>query len=356
MKKILIAVLLLFSIPVTAFALPGDITALTGSPQVAVVVFMDKKILQDGKAVGQIRDVLKEKFRYASSVAIYGDDQSKSPEFLEFMEKLQTDPKNEKTIRVINMGLLAKYGRDIKADYAVLITIFPCNVFYDNFAGYRIDLKEHLSVIDTQTGKYQEYLNWYNEASNIYRLGAEALELAKRVAADYSWTPPPAVPESDIPPGAPAELEKKTAVAVFLPDIVLEKTELVDKIRKTVADKFGVRDIPIYVDNKPKSGAFLKLIGRVATDSARQQTFILKKENLVRYGKDTNSSQVVAIVISQVGKGEEFSYHLKEDIFVVDTEGNKYLANVVYDTVDNKKRQEGIELLMNKLQAEFRLP
>lgn len=315
---------------------------------------MNNKILQDGKAVAQMRDTLKEKFKYANSLAIYGDDQAKSPEFLEFIEKTQVDSVNEKEIKVINIEALAKYGRDIKANYVILITISPCNIFYDSFAGVRVDLKEHISVIDVQTSKYVESLNWYNEASNSYMLGAEARDLVKRSATEFSWTPPSKL-ESDKNLGIQTD-EKKTSVVVFLPDIILEKTDLVEKIRKTLSEKFKVSDIPIYVDNKPKSSAFLKLIGRVGTDSAKQQTFILKKEHLAEYGKETYSTPVITIVISQVGKGEEFSYHLREDIFVVDSESNKYLANVVYDTINNKKRQEGLDFLLKKLQDEFKLP
>ena len=40
---------------------------------------MDGRTLSDGKAVAQMRDVLKEKFKYAKGVEIYGDDQAKSP-------------------------------------------------------------------------------------------------------------------------------------------------------------------------------------------------------------------------------------------------------------------------------------
>ncbi len=112
---------------------------------------------------------------------------------------------------------------------------------------------------------------------------------------------------------------------------------------------------PIYVDDKHKTSEFLKLIGKVGSDSAKQQTFILKKEPLVEYGKGTNSNTVISIVISQVGKGEGLSYHLKEDIFVVDSESDKYLANAVYGTIDDKKRPGGIDLLMKKLQDEFKL-
>lgn len=354
MKKILIVLLLLFSVNLTALAAPDAVVNSTDQSQVAVVVFMDKRILQDSKAVAQTRDILKEKFKYANSLAIYGDDQAKSPEFLEFIEKTQTDPVNEKEIRTINMGALAKYGRDIKANYVVLITISPCNIFYDSFAGVRIDLKEHVSVIDAQTSRYVESLNWYNEASNVYRLGSEARDLIKRFTTEFIWTPPANL-ETDKNMSIQPE-EKKNSVVVFLPDIILEKAELVEKIRQIVSEKFNVSETPIYVDNKPKSSAFLNLIGKVGTDSAKQQTFVLKKEHLVEYGKATNSTPVIAIVISQVGKGEEFSYHLKEDIFVVDSESNKYLANVVYDTIDNKKRQEGIDLLLKKLQNEFKLP
>lgn len=95
------------------------------------------------------------------------------------------------------------------------------------------------------------------------------------------------------------------------------------------------------------------------TDSAKQQAFVLRKEWLVEYGKSTNSNPVVAIVVNSLSRSGgtwTYTYHLKEDILVVDTEANLYLCNVVYDNGDEKSRQTAIDLLMNKLLTEFKMP
>lgn len=354
MKKILMILFLLCGMNSIAWANLNDLINSTNQSSVAVVVFMEKQIISDGKAVTRMRDVLNEKFKHANNIAIYGDDQAKSPEFLEFIDKIKTDPANEKDIKSINMGELAKYGRAIKSDYVVLITVAPCNTYWNFWSGMRVDTKASVSVIDVNTQNYLEYKNYYKEGNDAF--SAEGAQyLIKKLADDFNWSPP-VDKENDIKTLSELE-DKKPAVVVFLPDVILEKPELVEKVRKSVATKFHVKDVSIYIDDKSKSPEFLKLIGRVGTDSAKQQTFILKKESLIAYGKAVNANPLTAIIISNVGVGDDdFNYRLKEDIFVVDTENNKYLSNVVFDTVDKKKRQDGIDFLMNKLQNEFKLP
>lgn len=353
MKKLLVIVCLLLGLHSIGLASPNDLADSSDQPQVSVVLFLDKKILEDSKTVAKIRDTLKIKFKDASTVVIYGDEQAKTPEFLDYIDKVKTDPANEKNIKVINIGDLANYGQAIKSDYVILITISPCNAYWNFWSGVRFDMKESVSVIDVTSRKYVEYLRWYKEGTNPM-LTEGAKELVNNMAIDFHWTPP--VEKPDKKNNVQAE-EKKHSVVVFLPDIILEKPDLLDKVRKTVSEKFRVSEVPIYVDNKPKSPAFLDLIGRVGTDSAKQQTFILKKESLTEYGKATNSNLVTAIVISNINFGDDdFSYRLKEDIFVVDPETNKYISNVVFDTGKKMKRQEGTEFLMNKLQNEFNLP
>lgn len=354
MKKIILVLLLsLFGLMSTASASLADVAGAADKSPISVVVFMDKRVLSDGKAVTQIRDALKEKFKNANSIAIYGDDQAKSPEFLEFAEKIKTDPANEKDIKVINIDALIKYTQSIKSDYVILITISPFNTYWNFWSGIRYDMKEHVSVIDVTSHRYVEYLNWYKEGTSIWLVDG-AKDLINKLVSDFQWSPPVAnrIDKKVSQPG-----ENKLSVVVFLSDIILEKPELIDKVRKAVSEKFHITEVPIDVDNKPKSPEFLDLIGRVETDSAKQQTFILKKENLVEYGKATNSNPVIAIDISNVGDGDEnFNYHLKSDIFVVDTETGKYLSNVVFDTIDKKKRQDGIDFLLTKLQSEFKVP
>jgi len=352
-KKILVVLILLFCLMPTASANLMDIfVPEKPKPPVSVVVFMDKHILSDGQTVTTIRNALNEKFKDAKSVVIYGDDQAKSPEFLEFAEKVKTDPANEKDIKVINIGELTKYARSINSDYVILITIAPFNM-YDNFwSGIRVDMKENVSVIDVASQKYLEYLSWYKEGTNLW-MDDGAKDLVNQLVANFHWTP--AEPNEN--KSVNQEEVSNPSVVVFLSDVILEKPELVEKVRKTISEKFHASVVPINGDNKPKSSQFLDLIGKVETNSAKQQSFILKKEDLVEYGKATNSNTVIAINISNVGAGDnDFSYRLKADILVVDAESKKYLSNVVFDTIDKKKRQEGLEFILNKIQNEFQLP
>lgn len=354
MKKLFVILLLLLGMTSTAWANLNDSNKPSDQSSLSVVVFMDKKILADGKAVTQMREVLKEKFKYANSIAIYGDDQAKSIEFLEFIDKIKTDPANEKDIVSINIGELAKYGRAIKSDYVMLITVSPCNLYWNFWSGDRIDTKGSVSVIDVNTLQYLAYMNYYKEGTNAFSSEGAKI-LMKNLAAEFNWSPP-VTKQSDNKIVNQSE-DKKPAVIVFLPDVILKKPELVEIVRKAVATKFQVNDVPVYIDDKPKTPEFLNLISMVQTDSAKQRTFILRKESLVAYGKALNANPVTAIIISNVGAEEDNSnYRLKEDIFVVDAESNKYLLNIVFDTLGKKKRQEGIEFLMNKLQLEFKLP
>ncbi|QJW47286.1 hypothetical protein HA075_16795 [bacterium BFN5] len=75
------------------------------------------------------------------------------------------------------------------------------------------------------------------------------------------------------------------AVVIFLPRELLERTELIDQIKFTIRNKFKVDDVPIYLDEKPKSQAFLNFIDSVMADSAKQKAFLLKKNVSYNMGK-----------------------------------------------------------------------
>ena len=354
MKKILVILTLFLSMNSMAWASFNDKTISSNHSSTSVVVFMDNRTISDGKAVAQMRDVLKEKFKYAKSVEIYGDEQAKSPEFLEFAERIKADPANEKYIKVINIGEITKYGQSTKSDYVILITISPFNPNVD----YRMfDMKGNVAVIDVTTQKYVDYANFYKEGiayrdGSASRFAEGAKDIVNQMAISFSWNP--LVGESNNN-SVNQVRANNPSVVIFLPDSILERPDLVEIIRKTVSEKFHVSEVPIYADEKRKSPEFLDLIKTIETDSAKQQAFILKKENLVRYGKLINANPLVAIVISNVGV-DGFKYRLKADVFVVDTESSKYLSNVIFDTIDNKKRAEGIEFLMNKFKSGFELP
>ncbi|MBP2628878.1 MAG: hypothetical protein H6Q68_3589 [Firmicutes bacterium] len=346
MKKLLVILCLFLGLHSIAWASPNDSVNPSSQPNISVIVLANPSILVDNKFVTEIRAALKEKFKQATSVVIYGDDQAKSPEFLEFIEKVQTDPNNEKGIRVISNTALAEYGRATKSNYVILIKVTNCNYII----GSHTDMKGQVSVIDVASQKYVENRTWYKEET-WWTEGTRYL--IKRLATDFNWSPSMEVANNN--QTSTQEDEKKSSVVVFLPDVILEKPELVEQVRKTVSEKFKVSDVPIFIDDKPKSPEFLKFIGDVITDSAKQQAFVLKKERLVEYGKSTNSNPMTVILVKSDYRGG-YSYRLKEEILVVDTDSNKYLANVVYDMGDGNNRRDGIHFLMDKLQNEFKLP
>ncbi len=346
MKKILVILLLLLGLTSVVWASPNDIVGLSGQSSMSVVVFMDQYYTRDSKLTTELGDIVRDKFRQAKSIAIYGDNQAKSPQFLEFIEKVQTNPLNEKDIKVISLRDLADYGRATNSKYVAMIRVFPYNLIEGGY--FFSSSKVAVSVIDVDTQRYVEYRSWNTEEF--------AKNTMKKMAAEFDWSPSTNAP---IEKTENQYEEKRRSVVVFLPDQILDFPDLVVKVRKTVMDKFRVSDVPIYIDNKPKSPEFLDFISGVGTDCAKQQAFILKKERLVEYGKNTNSNSVIAIVVSVISKGNTFtgySFRLKEDIFVVDVEANQYLSNAVYDTETNKSARSGIEFLMDKLQNEFRLP
>lgn len=346
MKRTLMVVLGLFLLSSVAWANPVTETSTSANSQMSVVVFMTNKVLGDSKAVAEIRSTLAVKFKGANSIALYGDDQPKSPAFLEFVEKLKTDPVNEKGIRAITATALEQYGKDTKSKYVVLITVLPFNTWqYGNG-----DVKAHISVFDVDSLRYLETINWYKEDSNWT---PATKFLTNKIATDFNWVPP-TEKLKDKDEVTPIE-EKKPSVVVLLPDTILERPELVEQIRSTVSRKFRVANVPVFIDDKSKSPEFLDLIGGVLSDSAKQQAFVLKKERLVEYGNRIGGNPLIVIMITTFDKDGYYGYHLKEDIMIIDTETNKYLANVVYDTGKAKPRNDGIAYLMDKLQNEFKL-
>lgn len=156
MKKILAIIALLFALSSTAWANPTDMVGSSDKTLLSVVVFMNERVLSDTKAIAEIRDVLKNKFKYANSVVFYGDDQAKPPAFLEFVERVKTDPLNEKRIKAISLGALAQYGKASKSSYIVPITITPFNNWVVGEGG---DTRAQVSVLDVASVRNVECLN-----------------------------------------------------------------------------------------------------------------------------------------------------------------------------------------------------
>ncbi len=333
MKKILVILLMLLCVNSTAWA-----DSRPAQPAISVVVFIHDIASVGTKAVAEKRSILKEKFPQAKSIAIYDDDQAKSPEFLEFTEKIKPDLENAKFVWWIGIDALAQYGKATNSDYVILVRLIK------NFAA-------EFTVIDVASAKYVEALLYFK--NNPW--AEKTNDLITKIA--LHWSSPQEEPVIK-QPSVPAR-EKRPAVILLLPSIILEKSDLAESVRKTVMEKFKVSEVPIFIDDRPKSAAFLNFISGVKTDTAKQQTFVLKKERLAEYGNNTNSNPVIAIDVDIVSMGSSFigfSYRLKETIFVVDAEEKKYLASAVYDTLDEKSARAGVDFLMDKLKNEFKLP
>lgn len=348
MKKVTACLLfiVLFLQPV-AWAAPLANWDFSTLPKISVVVFLNKFILSDEDAMKTIKSAINERFRFAS-IAYYGDDKAKSPEFLEFIEQVLTDPVNEKGVRAITRGNLLKYGSATNSAYIVLINVSAYNHYIYYVSEY--DLKQHISVLDVAANKLVENVTWQAEGKRPY---AAADYFTKMLKSEFTWK---VLAVSDKKEAAATEAPKP-GVAVFMPDFVLAKTEAVDLLRKAVAAKFGVTSVPIYIDNKPKSPEFLDLISKVTSDSIKQQTFVLRREHLAQYGKDANINPVIAIKINATRKEPWSSYaRMQAEIFVVDANSGKYILNTVYDTGDTLPRERGMEYLMDKLKKEFKIP
>lgn len=350
LKKIVgLMLLLMIFLSSSAWAATTGQVSISEHPKVSVLVFLDKIILTDEKAMKVIRSAVSERFHQAT-IVYYGDNQAKAPEFLEFIEKVQTDSVNEKGIRAISRNDLIKYGKDTNSAYIILLMISS----FDRYGQYNniYDIKQHISVLDVAANKMIEDVAWHKEeVYEVYIKRHLADYFMKVLETEFAWKPSTTSPEEK---ETTFTEYQKPSVVVFLPDTILLKTESVELVRKTVSAKFRTTGVPIYIDNKPKSAAFLDLISKVESDSTKQRMFVLKKEHLVQYGKDTNTTPVISVNISVV-KEDGYSVLLKEDILVVDVESGKYVQNTVFDTAKTMSRPKGIEYLMKKLEEEFRL-
>jgi len=355
--KTLLSLLLCFTFGFNscAFAAALDQTGDVHYPKTTVIVFLDKFFLTSEKAVSTLKTTLSSKFKDASIVC-YGDNQSKSPEFLEFSEKVQSDPVNEKRIRVLPGEYVLKYAQDTSSDYIVLFTMQEYYNYITQGGDY-YDMKQEISIFDVSSKKWVEDVAWRLE--NQKYAGVATEKFMKKLNTEFNWTPTAYLANKQKQVQQPET--KKLSVVVFVPDLILSKPEAVEIIRKAVAEKFKISDVPIYLDDKPKTQEFLYLANKVGVDSAKQKTFLLKKENLVEYGKVTNSDLVVAINFSLMSysfNGFDFakSIRLKEDIYVVDVASNKYIINTVFDTNDTMNRVNSAAYLTEKLKTDFNIP
>lgn len=352
MRKILILAIFLFIMGnmAVAWAYSGVGSDLPGQAKVTLVVSLDPAFRQNSKAYDIIKTAMTEKFSFAE--IIYRDDsQAKSPAYLEFMEKVQTDPINNDTnkgVTWIREEHLKKFGQDSNSKYVLLINLRVTG--YNGKGDYWS--KMTFCAYDVEAAKPVAIDAWLKGRTGYGTEGAEYF--MTKLRSELKW--PVAVPP-ELQPGETA----KQAVVVFLPDEIVEMPDLVQKIRSTVASKFNIADVPIYIDNIPKTVAFLSLVNKVAVDSAKQNTTVVRKDYLSAYGKQIGSNTVISIKIGYTESeydiwAYKMVYRLNAEILVVDTETNKYLSSMVYDIGSKKGRQEGVELLMNKLKTEYVAP
>lgn len=356
-KALIISVLLLLFNVIAATAAPLDSLMLSDQPKAAVVVFLDSVILQNQKSLGIIKDGLRDKFG-KTDIMYYGDDQAKSPAFLEFMEKVLTDPVNDrkKGIVLIKNEYLRKLGKDTNSQYVVLVNLnrtYPSTQFIWSKLTY--------TVIEVETGKPVAMYAWHKGKTD--RPTEVAEHYMTSIRDDLKW--PISFNAEEINTGALQDNALKPAVVLFLPHEILAEPEQVQKIKNAIIRKFKVDNVPIYIDNKPKSQAFVKLAFLADVDSSKQGMTIVRKEYLTDYGKQTNSHPVIAIKISvtdfsfafwDMRPDPKLIFRLKEEILVVDTEKNQYIASTTFDTAKNKNLKDGVDFLIDKLEKEFVLP
>jgi hypothetical protein len=342
-----VAVLLVFAVCVPALANPQ------GNPpeqsKVSVVMFMDNLFLTDKKALEIVQKGLKERFGEAN-VAIYGDSSAKTPEFMEFIENVQSDPVNERGIRVIPQKHIIKYGLDTKSSHVVLITLQASDSHFGFWsASTSTRNREDVTVFAVNPAKI--VLNTvYDSGEKLLQFQKAAQVSMDQLKNDFRWRPQAAI-EDEVKP-MPLN---SVAVLVFLPDYLMEKPELVADVKKVLKEKIRNGDILVYNDFEAKSPDYLNFMGKVSADSALQKTFIIKKEHLTAFGKDAGYKGVVVFRVS-VTDEISWCYRLKADVTVVAVGANRYLANQVFDTEKIMYRKEGVEFILNKFKAEFKLP
>lgn len=351
MRKILFLAVLLFCMGYMTIAWAYTPDLLGQANKATVVVFLDPVFRHNERSYSIIKEALTEKFR--SAEIIYRDDasQTKSPAYHEFIEKVQTDPINtdrDKGITWIREEYLQKLGQDNNSKFVLLINLRVTG--YNGKGDYWS--KMTFCAYDVEAAKSVAVNTWVKGRTGYGTEGAEFF--MTKLRNDLKW--PPALPQEPQPGDT-----VKRAVVVFIPDDIMEMPELVQKIRSTIVSKLNVTDVPIYIDSNPKTQAFLSLVNKIAVDSAKQDTPVVRKDYLSAYGKQIGANTIVSIKIGYTEAGYsawayKMVYRLNAEILTVDTETNKYLSSMVYDIGSRKGRQEGVEMLMNKLKNEYTAP
>jgi hypothetical protein len=331
-KAVIISLFCLFAFVSAAWAAPIASDVQPSSEELLVVVFANKFIQDDKQAMDLVRKTIRAKFGDAN-ISIYGDQST--PAFLDFIEKLQTDPANEGGIRAIGKTHLLDYGKAVNAKHIVLIDLFNMESDIDFWSGAKlVEMMEDVTVFDVQSQKI--IFNQVFGTEKKFTIRKDTELLMSKLQAEFKWTPLTAN-DKLVDPG-----DKKVTVSVFLTNELLGYKDLLAKIKNAVNEKFKFANVYIYNDGQAKPPEYIEFIGRVTADSAKQRMMVITKDNLSQLGRDLGASHVILIKIDRS----------REDISVVSIANGKYVASALY-VAEKMSVPETVEFLMNKLKNDF---
>ncbi len=338
-----------FSTGLTASANPAENTA--DQVKLFVIVFLDRLYRDDNRCTEILTKGLEQRFG-AGNVMIFGGSSPKSPAFLEFVESIQSYPANEKAVMVVPHKFFYKYGEDTSASHVLFVSISSGE--YDRGgwdARQKTRIKTNITVFSVKARKV--ILNKIiDTGENLLPFRESAQRAADQLQSDFKWTPADAEESRRAPANS-------IAVLTLLPREIINKPEHFAAVTKSIADKIGNADITNNGDYQSKSPEYVEFIAKVADDSAMQKALVVKKEHLLKYGKDAGYRTVVLFRMYFSEQGTSFggiTYRVKDDITVLSVESGKYLGNFVFDTEKTVGLSEAVELLTNKFRTEFRLP
>jgi hypothetical protein len=341
------ALLLILASSATALANPPANPPDQG--KISVVVFLDKLYREDAKCMEILTKGLHERFG-AANVAIFGGSSPKSPAFMEFVEGIQIYPANERGILVVPDKYFYKYGEDTKASHVLFVVVSSGKLEQGGLDGRKKSrIKTDITVFSVNAKKV--LLNKIiNTGESLLPFREAAQRAADQLQSDFRWMPSDAETRT-----APVN---SISVVTFLPREVIDKPELFSTVTKSIAEKIRNADIINYGDYQSKSPEYMEFIVKVSDDSAMQKALVVKKGHLIKYGKDAGYRTVVVfrMYISEKEAGFSTGYRVKDDISVLAVDSGKYVGNYVFDTEKKVSLSEAVEILMNKLKAEFKMP
>lgn len=352
MRVLIVATVVLLAVflaAMTASANPAEGAAEQG--KLSVIVFLDKFHLQDTKCRDIFTKGLEKRFG-AANVAIYGGGSAKTPAFMDFVEGIQSYPPNEQAINVVPHKFFYKYGEDTNASHVLFIDIGLGE--YDR-GGWDARQKSRI-MMDFTVFSVKDKKVLFNKiidtGEKLLPFRDSAQRAADQLQSDFRWTP------SDAAEVWPAPTNS-VAVLTFLPYDVIHKPEHFSSVTKTIAEKIRNADIINFGDFQSKSPEYKEFLVKVWDDSAIAKSLVVKKEHLLKFGKDSGYRTVVLFrmyPMSKEAKQYSMIYRMVDDVTVVSVNSGKYLGNFVFDTEKHVSISEAVEMLTAKFKAEFRMP